>query len=471
MVPRQAWEPLGTRSPGEASSCVALSTATEPDDAPEAAKPASLGRVAGRIALINLAINAMALITGPLAARALGPAGRGDLAAVLVTLALVPFVADLGLSTFVTREAARGRALDQLVGSIVAMSAAIGLLLALLGPLIAGFIAGGRHDVLVLLTVGFALMPLTMGLQCLNNINWALQRWRVWLWVRVVPPLGGLIVTVVLFATDRLTVVSASVSVIALSLLANAPLVSLLREAGRPRWSFALAREGLSFGLRAWLFTVAGMANGRLDQLMMTRMVSPAELGVYAVAVNATAFQQGISNGVISAIFPRVAGGDAHLTMRATRMNLLIVGLVSGCVCLAIGFLIPALFGHAYDDAVLSARILLVAAVVAAGSLVLSSGLTASGWPGASAQGQLIALVVTVPGLILLLPPLGGEGAALVSLAAYALSFVFLLRQAVRRLGGGVRDYLVPKRSDLRALRRSPAVERLVRRFRGRPAA
>lgn len=434
----------------------------------EAARPASLRRVAGGVAVVNLAISATAIVTGPLAARALGPAGRGDLAAVLVTLSIAPYLADLGLSTFVAREAARGRPLDRLVGSIVSLSAAIGLVLALAGPLVAGAIAGGRDDVRVLLTIGLALMPLTMGLQCLNNINWALQRWRVWLWVRAVPPFGGLVVTVVLFATDRLTVVSASIAVIALGLLANVPLVSLLREAGRPRWDRALARSGLSFGVRAWLYTVAGMTNGRLDQLLMTRMVTPAELGTYAVAVNATAFQQGLSNGVVSAIFPRVARGDGTLTMRATRMNLLVVGTVSACLAVVVGVLIPLLFGDAFSDAAGMARILLAAATISAGTQVLSTGLTASGRPGASARGQFIALVVTVPGLIVLLPAMGGEGAALVSLVAYALTFAFLLHQAVRHLGGRARDYLVPSRDDLRTLAQLP-VARRIRRRGGRP--
>jgi O-antigen/teichoic acid export membrane protein len=444
---------------------------TEADErAQDERRPAPLSRVASRITVVNLAITATAVVTGPLAARALAPAGRGDLAAVLVTLSLAPYIADLGLSTFVAREAARGRALDQLVGSIVALSAAIGVVLALLGPLIAHVIAGGRDDVRILLIVGFALMPLTMGLGCLNNVNWALQRWRVWLWVRAVPPLGGMVVTVILFATDHLTVVTASVSVIALGLVANVALLPLLGEAGRPRWNPALARTGISFGLRAWLYTIAGMANGRLDQLLMTRMVSPAELGTYAVAVNATAFQQGVSNGIVSAIFPRVAGGDARLTMRATRLNLLIVATVSGGLFAIVGLILPLLFGQAFEGAVTAARILLVAAVVSAGTAVLSTGLTASGRPGASAKGQLLAILITVPGLIVLLPSMGGEGAALVSLCAYTVTFAFLLRQAVRHLGGGVRDYLIPRREDLRLVMRTAAVQRVVRALRRRGA-
>jgi O-antigen/teichoic acid export membrane protein len=60
-----------------------------------------LVRVAASITVLNLTISAMAVISGPLQARALGPGGRGELAAILVPLFVAPILADIGLSTFV----------------------------------------------------------------------------------------------------------------------------------------------------------------------------------------------------------------------------------------------------------------------------------------------------------------------------------------------------------------------------------
>jgi Na+-driven multidrug efflux pump len=58
-----------------------------------------------------------------------------------------------------------------------------------------------------------------------------------------------------------------------------------------------------------------------------------------------------------------------------------------------------------------------------------------------------------VPGLILLLPRLGAMGAALVSLIAYTTTFSILVAVATRHFGHRVRDYLLPRRDDLDALR------------------
>jgi hypothetical protein len=55
-----------------------------------------------------------------------------------------------------------------------------------------------------------------------------------------------------------------------------------------------------------------------------------------------------------------------------------------------------------------------------------------------------------VVGLAALLRPLGGLGAAIVSLAAYSASFVFQLVMARRRVEAPLSAYLLPSRVDVR---------------------
>jgi len=52
--------------------------------------------------------------------------------------------------------------------------------------------------------------------------------------------------------------------------------------------------------------------------------------------------------------------------------------------------------------------------------------------------------------LLTLLGPLQGMGAAVVSLTAYSVSFVFQLVMAARRLGAPIRAFLVPSAEDVR---------------------
>jgi Na+-driven multidrug efflux pump len=94
--------------------------------------------------------------------------------------------------------------------------------------------------------------------------------------------------------------------------------------------------------------------------------------------------------------------------------------------------------------------VLLAARIPLAGISVLTAALAADGAPGATSIGEGIALLITVPGLILLLPTMGGLGAALVSLVAYGTSVGVQLALIRRRLGGTVRSYVLPHRADIR---------------------
>jgi O-antigen/teichoic acid export membrane protein len=408
--------------------------------------------VAGGITVLNFLIYGLGVVTGPLQARALGPTGRGELAAIVVVPAFLAVLADLGLSTFTVRAVARGRPIREIVGSVLPLSAGLGLVVAVVGFFIATFVAAGRSQVFLFVLVGCCLMPITLSLMILNGINWAQERWGLWTLVRVVPPLGGFVVTVVLFVAGRLTVFSAAAATITLGLLATLPLLSVLRGTGRPRWDVGVAREAISFGARSWLFSVSALANARLDQLMMTRLVPSSELGLYAVAVNVTVIQTAVRSAVISVIFPRVSGGEPALIGRALRTTLALTAFIALGLAAVIGVILPWLFGTNFTGAIAMARLLLVAAVPQAGAEILASGLIGGGAPGSAARGQLLALAITIPGLLLLLHPLGGVGAALVSLVAYSVTFGFLLIVTIHRFGGKWSDYLIPHRTDIASL-------------------
>jgi O-antigen/teichoic acid export membrane protein len=409
-------------------------------------------RVAGGITILNFLVYGLGVVTGPLQARALGPAGRGELAAIVVVPAVLAVIADLGLSTFTARAVARGRSVREIVGSVLPPSAGLGLVVAVLGFFIATFVAAGRGHVFLFVLLGCFLMPITLSVLILNGINWAQEGWGIWTLVRMVPAVGGFVVTVTLFVAGWLTVSTAAAAIVILGMVATLPLLPILRGIGRPRWDVVVAREAISFGARSWLFSVSALANARLDQLMMTRLVPSSELGLYAVAVNVTVMQTAVRSAVISVIFPRVSGGEPALIGRALRTTLALTAFVALGLTAVIGVILPWLFGTNFAGAIAMARLLLVAAVPQAGAEILASGLIGGGAPGSAARGQLLGLAITIPGLLLLLHTLGGVGAALVSLVAYSVTFGFLLRKTIHRLGGRWSDYVVPRRSDVIAL-------------------
>jgi O-antigen/teichoic acid export membrane protein len=284
-----------------------------------------LGGVIRRLTLAQAVTAAFAFITGPLQARALGPEGRGLLAAIVVPLTLAPWLVSFGLGTYAAKETARGRPIGEIVGTVGAVLCAIGAAMALAGIPIANVLAGGRSIVSTYLRIGFFLLPLILFSGLLVSVANGLQRWRALIAAQLAQPVIVLVGVIALFASDRLTVKSAAILTLASSISPILPVAHILRGAGRLRFDPGVARESILFGVRAWVGGLGSIANARLDQLLMIRLVSERTLGLYVVATNTVGFSAILTGASASAIFPRVAAGDRALAARSVRTILLVV--------------------------------------------------------------------------------------------------------------------------------------------------
>ena len=405
-------------------------------------------RVVARITGVNVIGAASGFITGPLLARALGPTGRGDLAAIVVPFTIAAPLLGLGIGGYAFRTLPRGRPLGDVVGSLGLPTLMLGALGAAVAVPAADALAGGRPIVRAFLIVGLLSMPIVMLASLLLSSLSALERWRPVMVTRIIPFGVTAAAVVVLYIAGALTVATAAGATIAGSLLSIVPGLPLL-WAERPRFRRAIARAGLNFGIKSWAGGLAQMTNARLDQFLMITVVAPRVLGLYAVAVTISGATGLIGGALAPPLMARVGAGETHLISQAVR----IMVAVSVCVNLALAAVSPVLlsvlFGHGFRGALPMLLILLVAQVPLVGVGVLSSALQADGAPMIPTIGEGIAVVVTVGGLIALLGPLGGVGAAIVSLAAYSSSFVFQLLVARRRTDTPLRAFLVPNRADL----------------------
>lgn len=393
------------------------------------------------------------LVTGPLLARALGAEGRGLLAAIAVPLGIAPFVAQLGLGSFAVNRVAKGVHPGRVFGSLAVPLIAVGVVVALASPWLANVISEGREPVDRYLTIGFALLPLGLLLNLALDVAWGLSAWRVLVRARLLVALSGLLAICALYAAHELSVANAAVVTIASGFAPLLVLGPLLRRIARPRVEFAMTGAAVRFGLRAWPGTLASLANQRFDQLLMIPLVPARELGLYAVAVTIASLSTVLSSQIVTVVLPRIAGGEHDLLPLAMRCLLIVV--VATQVCLAVGtvLLLVPVFGADFAEARPLVFVLLVGWLAQSGVSTLGQSLAATGRPGAPSIGELVALAITIPGLIVLLPPLGAMGAALVTLLAYMATFAVLLVIASRHFGQSISSYLVPRRADVGFIR------------------
>lgn len=401
----------------------------------------------------NALLAISSLVTGPLQARALGPAGRGDLAAIIVPLALAPTLLDLGLTAYIVRARARGESRGVLLGSLVPISLAFSLIGVAAAVPLADAIAHGRDTVQTCLTIGLLLSPVWVIMLTAQGLPWGEERWRSATFVRIAGPIVTALAMVALYLSDTLTVEAAFIVFLATSAIANAPLIFFMARSGRWRFRRKIVREGTHFGVRAWMGSLFSATDARLDQVLMAGLVAPRQLGLYAVAVSAASFPSSFVGAIATAINPRVAQGNNELARQSCRVGLFITTIATVVMAALVPFLLPLLFGSDFDDAVVLTWVLLTSAISGTVSGALMSALAAAGSPGSAARAQLFVLVPTVLALIVLLPSTAALGAAIIASASSLFKCAALLRESLRVLGGCLRDYLVIQRADLRAIK------------------
>jgi O-antigen/teichoic acid export membrane protein len=426
-----------------------------------APRPAEVGRTTRAVLMgtaANLALPLTALVTGPLLARAFGPAGRGDLAAIMGPLNVLFIAATLGMpeaaTVFVASQRASPRGVLRLstgpllaVGAVVYSSwwwavphlvddgdlvtvgrvAGLTLPLAMLIEVAQGTMYGSRRFVLTnLQTTAAAFLRLAL-LGALVGFGDLTIAWAVV--ISLVAPLGT-----------------------GLSLL-----LAALRSGSRAH-DPTVRRDFRRFALLGWPGSLATMTNRRLDQALMVPLVGDRQLGFYVVAVALAEAPSVFTTAVRSVLTAEsVAADDMGMLARGSRATVLLVGsAVAGGLVLT-PQVIRLLFGAAFEPSVGMARVLLVATLVGAASIGATSGLLAVGRPGIRSLAQTVSALTTVAGLLVLVPPLGAMGAAWTTLLATSIGFVIKQRAFSQATGLRPADLLAPRVDDIRWLTRELA--------------
>jgi O-antigen/teichoic acid export membrane protein len=201
-----------------------------------------------------------------------------------------------------------------------------------------------------------------------------------------------------------------------------------------------LARAVLAFGVRSWTSNVPHALNDQVDQLVISLVLAPRQLGLYVIAYTVATAPSFVGAAVVNTVLPAVASSrSAAQQLRATRRSILLTFAMTGAAGLVVAAimhpLIRIVFGTAFLGAVPSARVLALAAVMQAETRVFHAVLKGLGRPTDATVSEVGALVVTAAGLAALVPSLGIMGGALTSVIAYTTSTMIAVRYASLRLG------------------------------------
>jgi O-antigen/teichoic acid export membrane protein len=411
----------------------------------------------GLTMITNVAIAGIGMVTGLLAARLLGPQGRGELAVIQTWPMVIVSIALLGLGEAVVYFSSNfpqqaGRYLASalaliLPASVVFVGVGWWLMPWLLQAQSAAVIAAAQVFLAVML-IPYALIGVP------HEILRAVGAWRAWNFFRVLPHLGWLVALLAAWLwSGWATSITLSQAYIATHLVLIFPIVLLTwRYVTRPYTvQSTLFRPLLGYGLPSMLNILPQTMNLRLDQLLMAAFFQPQLLGLYWVAVVWSGAAAPLLRAVGPVLFPRLSKisdlrQQNQLLRRVIRLTgPAILGLTLVMLLLT-PFMLPLLFGLAYRDAVPAALILVVANGFSYLNFVLEDGLRGLGHPRQVLQAELVGLGATGILLWLLLPGLKIVGAALASLGAYATVCTYLILAMRRSLAlSAPEKHLLPR--------------------------
>ncbi len=389
------------------------------------------------IALANLG-------SGVLAARLLGPDGRGELAAVILWTSLIAALGSLGLGDSVVYHSAHGKTSHRAVFASSAVVAAMCSIVSLaIGWVILAYIfMDYRPEVQGAASVFLFFIPVYLfGLyfSCMFQGDLQLTTWN---YLRILIPAIYVAGIGVAFLSGHASVMGFAVAFLTANVASALVAFILINRRGwlnlSPR--VETLKSLLRYGLKTHVGTVVTTVSERLDQALISLFLAAADLGLYVVSLAAA----GIANLLVGTAwhlaFPKIANqptaeGKAVVFGRYMRLALFL-GLAAAIpIYIVAPWLLSLLFGSEFVGASPILRVLLFGMVPLGCKTILVQGLKAHDRALTFGKAELLGLAVGATCLAVLLPLYGTLGVAAAMVIVHSSTFLYLLVSVKRQLG------------------------------------
>lgn len=342
---------------------------------------------------------ALGLASGPLLARAMGPDGRGQFAAIMQPLTLAGAIASIGIPAAATYFVAKSEYNSRSV--------------LLRGFVVSAFFAMMAYGILYIYSValserqdverGFLLLVWTLifvsaAIQIQRGYIQGRAGWRRLDLERFSFAILRFIAVVLLALLGFSSAEEYVVGSLAAFVLAGAILWwprgrGALRDPSPKKIPYSVLTK---YSLSAALGTIAVVANNRMDQVLLPLMSDSAEVGFYAVAV--TVAEVPIILGTLAArdaLYEASRGGTPMQVVRGSGVYLGGATLLGVLLALFAPVYMGPVFGASFEGAVGAVQVLCLGTIAACIALTLTSIIIGAGRPALSSAIPLCGLVVT----------------------------------------------------------------------------
>jgi O-antigen/teichoic acid export membrane protein len=404
----------------------------------------------------NLAAAVLSLVNVLVVSRALGPAGRGNVAFLTAMAWLTSSLASAGVEEANANLAAsephhrRALATNSVALALLLGTLATGVVTGLIELFPA--VAGPSPSGLRWLTLGvLPVLILNLYMRWLVRADYAFAVTNIaWL----VTPVGNVAVNGLFALLGLLTVGTAVATWLAGQAAGTVILVwyAARRTAGFGRPDLRLMRRALAFGLKTHAGRVMLLGNYRLDQWLLGAISGARELGLYSVAVAWAEALWYLPTALKFVQRPDLVRAERKEAVRQAAAGFRAAALVT--VVLGVGMAAAApilcvtLFGEQFRGSIVELRLLVIGAPGVVALIACGNALVAQRRPVLSSLALGSGFLCTIVLDVVLIPPYAGIGAAVASTVAYTAAGVMMSLFFVRALGARGHE-LVPKGGEL----------------------
>lgn len=224
-----------------------------------------------------------------------------------------------------------------------------------------------------------------------------------------------------------------------------------------PSWKSSF-RPLLTYGLRYYGMDILGRISMQIDQALVISLLSPAQMGLYSIALSLSRMLTIFHSSISSVLVPKTTALPIHevilLTGKTTRICTVITAASALGVALVSKPILWILYGENFVSASNTLQVLLLEVVIGTAAWMLAQAFLAIGKPETITAFQFFGLMLGVPCMLVLIPKYGILGASLSILVSTIARLIFIqlsfwMVLKVRPPG------LIPRLSDFIFLRKA----------------
>ncbi|MDQ0873220.1 O-antigen/teichoic acid export membrane protein [Paenibacillus sp. V4I3] len=388
-----------------------------------------------RALLASMFILGLNMLTGIMTSRFLGPSGRGDHATMILWPQFLAFVMTIGMHSAVVYNMKKyPEDAGKLYISSLLLSCASGIVACAIGVYFIPIWLSTYSSQVIQFAQGAMIITPVILLTFVNNaVLRARNEFALFNFVRYLMPIATLIMLLCFLAAGRLTPFTSAIAYLG----PNVPIVIWLTirllRIYRVQWrgSWVSMKRNIKYGLGSYGIDLLGNMSLYVDQLIVIRLLSSADLGLYVVAVSLSRMANIFSQSLSLILFPKSSGLPKDeviaMTVRAFRVSTFISILAAIAAMLVAPYVLIILYGSDFKSAVSVFRLLILEVVITGSSMVISQAYMALGRPGIVTMMYAVGLGVMVPLLFWFVPVFGITGAGMAMLLAAIIRLGFIL--------------------------------------------